>query len=161
HQPGWGRACARRMCGRIEQFLLELLALNWRGKKERGIAESSKRLRKCLGPSWAPASYFAPPSWPAMEPDRSVTESSAILACFDWLDRSALYGSYIHRDLVWLEHLGAAFAVLAAVAGPLSHDHHLGWGIAELVILGIVAAMVILVRRRELQDRWTACRLGA
>jgi hypothetical protein len=149
------------MCGRFEQFLLELFAFNWRGRKERGIAESWKRLRKCIGLAWAPGSYFAPPSWPAMEPDRSVQEPSEIIACFDALDRSALYGSYIHRDLVWFEHIGAAFAVLAAVAGFLSHDHHLAWGITELVTLGLVAAMVMQVRRTELQDRWTACRLGA
>jgi hypothetical protein len=156
---GMRRACGRRIWGRLEQCVLELLAVNWREKKARGV--SWKRLRKCLSRSWRPGSYFAPSNWPELAPDRSALPSSEIVACFDVLDRSALYGAYIHRDLVWLEHLGAASAVLFAVAGVLTHGHHLPWGIAELVTLIIVAAMVIWVRKTELQDRWTACRLGA
>jgi len=175
HTPGRRRAVGRRMCGRFEQLLLELLAFNWRGWKKGGVAHSRRRLRKCVGLEWSPGSYFAPPSWPKLAPDRSVAESSRIIGCFDALDRSALYGAYIHRDLVWLEHIGAAFAVFAAVAGFIDlwgeAFHHLGWpagwptewvwGGLELVTLIGIAAMVWLVRSTELQDRWTACRLGA
>jgi hypothetical protein len=159
HCRGFRRAFGRRMWGRLEQCVIELLAFNWRGKKERGV--SWKRLRKCLGRSWAPGAYFGPSNWPELAPDRSALPSSEIVACFDVLDRSALYGAYIHRDLVWLEHLGAAFAVLFAVTGFLGHEHHVAWGVSELVTLGLVAAMVIWVRRTDLQDRWTAYRLGA
>ena len=91
------------MCGRFEQFLLELFAFNWRGWKKKGVTQSWKRLRKCLGVGWGPGSYFGPSSWPKLMPDQSALPSSEIVACFDVLDRSALYGSYIHRDLVWFE----------------------------------------------------------
>jgi hypothetical protein len=165
------RAWGRRMCGRLEQFLLEAFAFNWRGWKKGGVAHSWGRLRKCAAASWRPGSYFAPSSWPGLALDRSALESSRIIACFDGLDRSAVYGSYIHRDLVWLEHIGAGFAVFAAVAGYIKlwegAFHRLGWntewvwGGLELVTLIGVLTMVGFVRRTQLQDRWTACRLGA
>ncbi len=176
HTPSWRRAVGRRLFGRIEQLLLELFAFNWRGWKKRGVSHSWDRLRKCVGPGWHPSSYFAPSSWPNFAPDRSALPSSEIIACFDALDRSAVYGSHIHRDLVWLEHIGAAFAVFAAVAGHVSlwegtlaglGSFFLGehvewlWGILELVTLLGIVGMVMLVRTTELQDRWTACRLGA
>jgi len=165
------RAWGRRMCGRLEQFLLELFAFNWRGWHEGGVRHSWGRLRKCVAAGWRPGSYFGPSSWPQLAPDRSALQSSKIIACFDALDRSALYGSYVHRDLVWLEHIGAGFAVFAAVAGYIELwgglFHHLGWhtdwvwGGLELATLIGIATMVGLVRRTQLQDRWTACRLGA
>lgn len=165
------RAVGRRICGRLEQFFLELLAFNWRGWKKKGVGHSWGRLRKCAAGGWRPGAYFAPSSWPQLALDRAALESSKIIACFGALDRSALYGSYIHRDLVWLEHIGAGAAVFAAVAGYIELwgglFHRLGWhtewvwGGLELVTLIAVASMVGFVRRTQLQDRWTACRLGA
>lgn|SRR5215831_4542896 len=167
--PGW-HACGRSFFGRFEQAVMELLAFNWLGRKE-GVAESSKRLWKCFGREWRPGAYFAPSHWPELAPDRTARDkSSRIVTVFDAMDRGALHGSYIHRDLAWFERLGAAFAVFAAVAGQLSHNlaaatgelsHSKGWGVAELVTLLLVAFMVIWARRTRLQDRWTACRLGA
>jgi hypothetical protein len=169
--PARRRAWGRRMCGRLEQFLLELLAFSWRGWNKDGVAYSWRRLCKCIVPDWRPGFYFAPSAWLQLAPDRSALQSSGIIACFDGLDRSALYGSYVHRDLVWLEHIGAGFAVFAAVAGYIALwgglFEHLGWhtewvwGGLELVTLIGVATMVWFVRRTQLQDRWTACRLGA
>jgi hypothetical protein len=167
------RAWGRRTCGRLEQFLVELFAFNWRGRDKGGVAESWKRLRRCFGKAWGPVAYFAPSGWEKLEPDRTVQASSPILSCFNTLDRSALYGAYIHRDLVSLEHIGAAFAVFAAVAGHIDLGmtflRDIGWawlsvhiwGVAELITLVMVAAMVLRARNTELQDRWTACRLGA
>jgi hypothetical protein len=158
-RPGVRRSCGRRMSGRLEQFLLELLTFNWLGRGSGGA--SLRRLRGSFRRYWLPGAYFAPEKWQALVPDLAVQESSKVLTLFNLLDRSALYGSYLHRDLVWLEHIGAAFAVLAAVAGHLNEGHHLAWGIAELVTLVSVMTMVFVARVTELQDRWTACRLGA
>jgi hypothetical protein len=157
-RPGMRRRCGRALCGRLEQFLIELVTFHWLG---RGGGTSLRRLRRSFRREWLPGAYFAPQYWQALAPDRTVRESSKVLTLFNLLDRSALYGSYLHRDLVWLEHIGAAFAVLAAVAGHLSEAHHLAWGIVELVTLVSVMLMVIVARGTELQDRWTACRLGA
>jgi hypothetical protein len=164
--PGW-RARRRSVFGRLEQLLIEALAYNWLGREKNGGAESRKRLRKCIG-KWRPGPYFAPDAWITLIPDRSaVDESSRMVARFNALDRSALHGSFIHRDLAWIAHFGAAFAVLFAVAGHLFHDW--GWGrgwswalgILELVTLLMVASLVFGARRTSLQERWTACRLGA
>lgn len=171
---GW-HSGGRRFFGRIEQFLLEALAFNWKGRKNGGPAESWKNLRKCLHRSWRPGSYFAPDKWKKLAPDPTARAANCKLAsCFDALDRSALYGSYVHRDLIWIAHFGAAFAVFAAVAGHLFQDAagHLGehagiqpagkgWGVAEFLILVVVALLVLWARKTSLQDRWTACRLGA
>ena len=175
-QPGWWRALRRLFWGRTEQGLLELFAFNWRGRADNGVKRSLDALRKCLGRKWRPGSYFAPSQWTQLEPDQKVLQpASGMSDCFNMLDRSAVYGAYIHRDLVWLEHLGAAFAVLAAVLGHLTghmadsgihlvhwHDVHLlGWGTVELLALALVAAMVIGARGYTLHARWTALRLGA
>lgn len=158
---GWRRAIGRKWCGRIQAAMLELLAFNWRGRADGGIAESTRRLRLCFGRDWKPGAYFAPDEWKGLAPDHTAVDaSSKIVRWFDILDRSAVYGSYLHRDLVWLEHLGASFAVLAAVAGALSHHGHI-WGVVELITLFAVAMMVLSVRGSWLQDRWTACRFGA
>jgi hypothetical protein len=156
----WRRSCGRRLFGRIEQGVLELFAFNWLGRKHGGFAESFKRLRKCCGRGWGPSAYFAPDAWTGFAPDRNARDgSSRIAAWFDAFDRSALYGSYIHRDMVWLEYLGAALAVLLAVAGTLAHSIWLG--VAELITLLLVAFMVLWARWTSLLDRWTACRLAA
>jgi len=156
-EPGhrWGRSIA----GRLEQGIMESLAYNWLGGGA-GAAESRKRLRNGLSLKWRPRPYFAPDAWRDLAPDRTITDTSKIAVCFDALDRSALYGSYIHRDFAWLEHLGAAFAVIVAVAGHLLHSR-VGASIVELLTLGLVLFLVFRARRMRLQDRWTACRLGA
>lgn len=156
----WGRCGA----GRLEQLLIEGLAYNWGAPDQGSASESRKKLRKCFG-QWRPNSYFAPDepqaSWRPLAPDSLALDDCApIIARYNALDRGAVYGSYIHRDLTWLAHFGAAFAVLIAVAGYLSGGAA-GWGIAELGILGLVAALVAGSRYSDLQERWTACRLGA
>lgn len=156
--PGW-HAWGRSIAGRLEQVVMELLAYNWLGEKA-GAAESRKRLRKCIGSGWRPRSYFAPDAWRDLAPDRTINDTSKIAVCFDALDRSALYGSYIHRDFAWLEHLGAAFAVVVAVTGHLLRSR-VELGLVELLTLGLVVLLVFIARRMRLQDRWTACRLGA
>jgi|HubBroStandDraft_1064217.scaffolds.fasta_scaffold00037_46 hypothetical protein len=158
--PGW-HARGRRVFGRIEQAILELFAFNWRGSSDAGIARSWARLKKCFGPGWAPRPYFAPESWRELAPDRAARDPSAeIEVGFEALDRSALYGSYIYRDLVWVENLGAAFAVFAAVEGHLVGSEQL-WPVLELATLLLVAALALGTRRVNLQDRWSACRFGA
>lgn len=160
--PGW-HSRGRRGFGRLEQAIIEVLAFAWMGWTRAGMAESRKKLKKCVGSAWRPSSYFAPPGWETLAPDQTaVAASSKIVACFDAMDRSASHGSYIHRDLAWVAYFGAAFAVFAAVAGYIhlffSED---AWGVIEFVTLLIAGGVVIGARRSSLQERWTACRLGA
>jgi hypothetical protein len=68
----------------------------------------------------------------------------------------------------YLNLWGTAFvfvgrALFGDGAAELLTGTHKGlvWGVLELLILLVVAAMVIRARHSELQDRWTACRLGA
>ena len=156
--PTWRRACGRRMFGRIEQVLMELLAFNWLGREQDGVAESVRQLRSCCRGKWGPSSYFAPAEWVDLAPDRTARGSKLVTA-FELYDRCALYGSHIHRDLVWLEYFGAALAVALAVAGHLT-DWPL-WGVGEFVTLASVVFMVLWARGTGLLDRWTACRLAA
>lgn len=158
NKPGW-HSRGHGGFGRFEQGLGELLAYDWLGGPQ-GVAESRKRLRRCLG-KWHPHPYFAPGTWRELEPDTRGSEANAeIVVLFDELDRSALYGSYIHRDFVWVEHIGAAAAVATAVLGHLLGGSLVS-GFAELIILTVIATLVIFSRNARLQDRWTACRLGA
>ena len=160
-RPGWsGRARRFFLVGRIEQFVLELFAFNWLGSDKGGRAESRKRLRRCCSRKWRPGAYFAPDGWQDRAPDSEAGPRSGIIACFNLLDRSALYGSHKHRDFVWMEYLGAATAVLIAVAGHVFHFGILS-GVLELIALLFVAALVLWSRSTHLQDQWTACRLGA
>jgi hypothetical protein len=167
-QPGWHRVL-RRFWGRWEQFYLELAAFNWQGRKHGGIAKSRGRLRACLfGPAWQHTPYFAPEepeNWKDLAPDRAALDAtSPIVASFDRLDRSALHGAYIHRDLAWAAYLAAAFAVLFAVAGHIHLFPVLPewvWPVAELLALFIILATTVVSRAVRLQDRWTACRFGA
>jgi hypothetical protein len=170
----WWHIGGRHCFGRFEQFLLELFAFKWfkpeppetgqpqtgTGKKaseETGVTKSLKQLRKCMG-KWRPTPY-----WPTSAPDSmAVEDSSRITAGFEAMDRSALYGSYVHRDLAWFAQFGAAFAVAFAVAGHLDHSREMmEWGIAEVIVLFAVVIAVLGARSTGLQDRWTACRLGA
>jgi hypothetical protein len=164
----------RAFCwGRLEQTILELLALpGW------GDGESRRsRLLRCFGSKWHPTAYFAPPEWRETCPDnKALGTSSALIECFERMDRSALYGSRKHRDITWINHLSAGFAVLFAVLGQVGPDHADGaerldwhrffwhgweWGASELAALLLIIFLVTLVLRSKLQERWTACRLGA
>jgi hypothetical protein len=155
---GW--RILRHTNGRVEQAMLELLAFAWSGWNRAGRAESGKRLGRCFGRKWLPAPYFAPDKWPKLSPDRAAVDPAPIVAGFEAMDRSALHGSYIHRDIAWLTYFGAAFAVLWAVAGYVS-ELHLPFGILEFVTLSAVAVAVFWARFTGLQDRWTACRFAA
>jgi hypothetical protein len=168
----------RAFCwGRLEQTILELLALpGW------GDGESRRsRLLRGFGSKWHPTAYFAPPEWRETCPDnKALGTSSALIECFERMDRSALYGSRKHRDITWITHLGAGFAVLFAVLGQVGHGdlpdhaevaerldwhrffwHGWEWGACELAALLLILLLVSLVLLSRLQERWTACRLGA
>ena len=162
--PGWHRAL-QLVGGRTEQFALELCAFNWLGRDNDGIRESRKRLRACLpGRPWTHAPYFAPANWKDLAPDRAaVDDASPVVANFDRLDRSALYGAHIHRDIAWANYGAAAFAVFFAVAGfidlfPFTAET---WAKGEFLVLAFILVTTAASRRFELQDRWTACRFGA
>jgi hypothetical protein len=164
-QPGPHRRF-RRLWGRPEQFLLELAAFSWRGPTKDAAARSRDRLRECaLGAEWEHEPYFAPRGWQDLAPDRAALDAGRpIVAAFDQLDRSALFGSHKHRDLAWAAYLAAALAVLAAVAGHIELVDGLprwAWPVAELAMLGLVLWTTISARSERLQDRWTACRFGA
>jgi hypothetical protein len=158
-RPGWFRGPRYYFwVGRLEQFALELFASRWCNLKT--AWDSFKRLAKCLDAERRPGSYFAPKGWQKDAPDKEARDSSRIIACFNALDRSAVYGSQKHRDFVWMEYLGAAVAVLLAVAGYVNKGPP-AWGFGELAVLLLVGFLVLYSRITRLQDRWTACRLGA
>lgn len=163
-RKGW-HARGSWFFGRLEQVLLELLAFNWLGCSDGGIGSSCRRIRKSFGLSWRPGVYHGPPDWLDGVPDRAAKDPGApTCAHFASLDRAALHGSYIHRDLIWMTHLAAAFAVLFAVIGTLWPGHLFRidvWPTMELIILVLVLVFIIAARVVRLQDRWTACRLGA
>lgn len=160
-QPGW-LSNRQSLFGRLEQATLELFAFGWRGLDREGTAESTRRLKQCFQSGWRVRPYFAPEEWRQIAPDRATCdEASPIVTHFDAMDRSALYGSYIHRDLIWATHFAAAFAVFAAVAGHLWKSWSLFWGGIEFVALVFVLSLIFASRHFALRDRWTACRLGA
>ena len=159
--PGW-LSSRRSLFGRLEQGILELFAFGWRGWDRQGRAESAKRLKQCFRSEWKVRSYFAPEEWRQIAPDRAMTEEpSPIDTHFEAMDRSALYGSYIYRDLIWATHFAAAFAVFAAVAGHIWKSWSLFWGGIEFIALVFVLSLIFASRHFALRDRWTACRLGA
>nr|WP_294524520.1 hypothetical protein [uncultured Rhodopila sp.] len=156
----------RCLPGRPEQFLLELFAFNWKGRRHDGFAESKRKLRKCFSfKNWKNESYFAPGNWKDVVTDRAAQDSSQpIVAGFDRLDRSALFGSRIHRDFAWIAYLAAAFAVLFAVLGSIESARIFPekfWSGAELTALLVILAITGISRLSRLRDRWTACRFGA
>lgn len=150
----------RHIAGRFEQMVHELLAFRpFAGHQS--FSERSKGIRRCLRRTWSPTGYFAPNVSRRWSPDPKLfNETSPLIERFEALDRSAVLGAYVHRDLAWATHFGAAFAVLFAVVGIL-WPHGLLWPIVELILLVLVALSVFLVWHLKLQDRWTACRLGA
>lgn len=152
---GW-HVWGRYFLGRFEQAVVELLALApwWDGQKRK-----NRFLRSFL--RWQPISYFAPEHWRQCCPDQAAASKHCPLAkSFAAMDRSALYGSYTHRDITWAAHFGVASAVFFAVLGYVTDDASLAFPVLELVSLGF-SALVIWARLARLQDRWTACRLGA
>jgi hypothetical protein len=158
--PGW-HAWGSPLFGRLEQAVLECLAFNWLGDKE-GARHSYGQLHRCIRRAWRPGAYFAPEAG-CRERNldaAGVDPQAPIIASFAMLDRRAVYGAYMHRDMIWIMNFGAAFAVFAAVAGALSGSD-LGWGLIELCALVVIGALVFALRHTWLQERWTACRLGA
>jgi hypothetical protein len=141
--------------GRLEQAMLEFLALFGRGGERR-----KNRIWRSFWPRWWPVSYFAPEGWEESCPDEAAAaKDSHLTGCFEAMDRSALYGSHIHRDITWAAHFGVACAVLFAVLGYVG-SHYLRFAVLEFVSL-LFAGSVIWARFIKLQERWTACRLGA
>jgi hypothetical protein len=158
--PGW--RIFRRINGRLEQAIVEMLAFAWSGWDRGGRAESWRRLRLCTAPGWGSTAYFAPRAWRDLSPDRAAIDPCApMVATFEAMDRSATHGAYIHRDITWLTHFGAAFAVFAAVAGYVFPVNGVLWGVLEFVTLLAIALGVYRTRHSGLQDRWTACRFAA
>lgn len=173
--PGWHR-WGQCLVGRPEQFMLECLALlSW--------GDGKKRKNRVWRSFWGwrpPQDYFAPKEWKRACPDKATEPLAALIGRFGIMDRSALYGSYIHRDITWIAYLGSAFAVLSAVAGHVFGASPSNWaGQAELSAIGghvfafiqsswiefgfltWVLGLVIFAQWTRLQERWTACRLGA
>jgi hypothetical protein len=162
-RPGWHRAL-RRISGRMEQFALEFWTFNWLGRDDDG-RRSRDKLRACLPDQpWTHTPHFGPDNWRDLAPDRTAVDAtSPLVANFDRLDRSALYGAYIHRDLAWANYGAAALAVFFAVAGfiglfPFAPDT---WAKGEFLVLLFILVTTFASRKLELQDRWTACRFGA
>jgi len=160
-RPGW-LSNRQSLLGRLEQAIIEIFAFGWRGWNKEGRTESTKRLKQCFQSEWKARPYFAPDEWQQIAPDRATLDAASPIAThFDAMDRSALFGSYIHRDLIWATHFAAAFAVFAAVAGHLWKSWSWFWGGIEFVALAFVLSLIFASRHFSLRDRWTACRLGA
>jgi len=134
----------RHLVGRFEQLVHELLAFRPFAGHE-SFSERSEGVRRCFRRAWTPTGYFAPNVYRRWAPDpKSFNEASHLIERFEALDRSAVLGAYVHRDLAWMTHFGAAFAVLSAVVGIL-WPHGLLWPIVELILLVLVALAIFLV----------------
>jgi hypothetical protein len=160
HLDDGGRRWHCLCFGRLEHVIIACLGWNW------------TLLKRGFRRGWFPPAYFAPEACEKLAPDPDAMKPDAVLPKrFAALDSSAVLGANIHRDVAWALHLGAAFAVLAAVAGlpadePLAVGENVahrpnGWGFAELGALAAILLVLFVIRRCRLQDRWTACRLGA
>jgi hypothetical protein len=157
--------------GRLEQFCLELFAYNWRGKANDGHKHSLRQLRRCVSRGWPERwpPYFAPEqaegekNWRKLVPDPAAqTDSALIVDRFNSLDHSALYGAFLHRDLIWVAYFASAFAVFAAVMGsPRYFEFGLTWPSTELFTLFVIVAIIFALRWTQLQEHWTSCRLAA
>lgn len=158
---GW-RARGRRFFGRLEQVIQRLFEFDLIVTKTGSPKKSALRLWKCFVGWGGPVAYFAQPPAKNASPDkRSFDPASPLVTQFDLFDRSAVYGSSIHRDAIWATHIFATLAVLCAIAGHLFHDISTGANWAELAFLGFVAYIIWLAQSHNLQHRWTACRFGA
>jgi len=154
------------LAGRLEQFALELLTLQRQGNPPT-FEKSLAKLRRAVRGHWEPLPYFAPEgnggNWRELVPDReAVADTAPIVAVFNRIDPSATFGASLHRDAIWLTHLFAALAVFAAVAGAIGLiAGEAGWAFIELLLLGVIGAVVWAVIHYRLQDRWTASRYAA
>jgi hypothetical protein len=158
--------------GRLEQFCLELSAFNWRGGADGGRKHSRQRLWRCFSRGWRdhwPA-YFAPEeaqndarNWRKLAPDSTAGDDAALIVNrFNSLDQSALFGAFLHRDLIWVAYFASAFAVFDAVMGSLKYfEGGLVWPSVELITLGVIVGIILFLRVTQLQDHWTSCRLAA
>jgi hypothetical protein len=166
----WRRGL-RHWCGRTEQFFSELVALHWRGARR-----SLARMHRCVARGWArhQIAYFAPEdrdrpemNWRMAALDlAAIDDDVPIVARFNALDLSALHGSFLHRDTIWLAYLASAAAVFVAVFGslhlwPFGAPGSVGWTALEAVILVGILLIFLLQWRSELQDHWTSCRFAA
>lgn len=152
--------------GRVEQFWLELFAFNWQGARY-----SLGRLLRCVSARWADLwpPYFAPEksgeaaNWRELAPDITAKDDNALIVRqFNSLDHSALYGAFLHRDLIWQAYSASAVAVFVAVMGSLWHFiFGLFWPLLEMLALVCIVAIIYFLRRTGLQDHWTSCRLAA
>ncbi len=147
-----------RIFGRFQLLMEGILSFDGSGPK--GFRGGIQRLCNDVKRSWSSFDGFPAPSDDCRSPDeRSFDEASPIVRCFKALDRSAVYGSFLHRDAIWASVLFAGSAVLAAIAGTLSNDHRLAF--VEAVFLIAFASLSFWVRYTKLEERWSACREGA
>jgi hypothetical protein len=136
----------------------------------------TKAIGKLVPGRWSNEAYFAPDSWKTHCPiDPATLVASNIVRTFDRLDRAALGGARLYRDLIWTAHFFAAAAVFAAVAGAIRFPPHLSlrlpdladgplielWPAVELFVLVAILLIVHLAYRWRLHQRWIACRIGA
>ena len=128
-------------------------------------ARAWKRMRN--GP--ARKAYFAPDwdpkrSWKALCPDQSQAKGNQVVSAFEEWDVEATRGAGVHRDIIWLGHLMAAGAVLAAVAGTVARQD-LGldqaFAVIELLLLASIGGMTTWVIWSHAQGRWMAARFAA
>jgi hypothetical protein len=162
----WSAMVWRHISGRLEKLLLEVIAFPGSGWSRAGLAASLEALSTPVRWKWRPTAYFV-----MKETDNPIESERAMLAAlapvvarYKELDVSALYGSRLHRDMIWIVHLSAAFAVLAAVAGklyPKSLPLDEGWSWVELIALLAIFSLIVWARVTHLHGRWTACRLAA
>ncbi|UAK24308.1 hypothetical protein [Sphingomonas nostoxanthinifaciens] len=167
-EAGGMRGFVRRSAGRVDTVITEAAAFVGKLAAERGRHASppSSHLRKlvdALRPCrpWSTAEYFAPGDWPDKCPSHPVLHDGPVALSFAWLDRAALAGARQYRDLVWMIHLLAFFAVFAAAAGYLRGEEDWQWPVAEFVTLLLIGGLFAAMIRSRLQYRWTACRIGA
>lgn len=146
HQHWKHKKTILSLTGRFEQFLLEILAL-----------QGWARIARCFKSGWTPKAYV-PASWETLPQDRRDNER--LRQTYEAMDRSALLGSYLHRDIIWIEHLWAALAVLVAVAGSIAGGTQTG-PLIEFVLLALIIGLNEITKRSNLPGRWIACRHGA
>lgn len=152
----------RRVCGRSEQFALQMLAIKWTGRWTQW-KDSLTRIGRCFATGWEPVSFLGPEGWEKYVPDRdAATPDAPIVARFALFDRCAVYGAYVHRDCIWAINALAVVAVFAAVIGAIwgpPHGH--ASTLVELVALLAIGGLVLTMPRFDLHPRWTASRMAA
>jgi len=88
-----------QICGRLEQFFVRLLGLF--AVQEEPFDKRWARLRECFrrDGKWRPESNFAPACCEPLAPDNGgYHATSPLVTRFDVLDRSAVFGAYMHRE---------------------------------------------------------------